>query len=212
MQPNREAAGVAAIAQWVQDRKQRGDLVLGFNLHPMLIKKATPEQLNQLVSAAAQALKKVSAQRAVSWLLLPHDYRGALGDDECLRPLHAKLADLSAAGRVHRVIGERNAAELKALAGLTDGVLTGRMHLAIASLGMGVPVLGFSYQDKFEGLLRHFDLSKSLLLSAEQVSNAEHLERTICGFIDDLDLLRANVAAHLPAVMAASERNLTGLL
>jgi polysaccharide pyruvyl transferase WcaK-like protein len=212
MHPNRDAPGVAAIAKWAEERKKSGDLVLGFNLHPMLIKKATPAQINQLVEAAAQALKKVSAQRAVSWLLLPHDYRGALGDDECLRPLHAKLETLAAAGRVHRVIGERNAAELKALAGLADGVLTGRMHLAIASLGMGVPVLGFAYQDKFEGLLRHFDLSKSLLLSADQVSDAEHLERTICGFIDDLDLLRANVAAHLPGVMAASERNLLSLV
>lgn len=212
MQPNREAPGVAAVAQWIEERKKRGDLVLGFNLHPMLIKNATAEQIHQMVAAAAHALENVSAQRAVSWLLLPHDYRGALGDDECLRPLHAKLAVLSGAGRVHRVVGERDAAELKALAGLTDGVLTGRMHLAIASLGMGVPVLGFSYQDKFEGLLRHFDLSRSLLLSAEQVANAEYLERTICAFIDDLDLLRANVAAHLPGVIAAAERNLTRLV
>lgn len=212
MRPNTEAEGVSAVSQWVRERKAAGDLVLGFNLHPMLIKNATHEQLNHMVEAAASALTNVSAQRAVSWLLLPHDYRGALGDEACLRPLHAKLAQLSSDGRVHRVIGERTAAELKAIAGLADGVLTGRMHLAIASLGMGVPVLGFSYQDKFEGLLRHFDLSKSLLLTAEQLADPPYLEAAIRRFIDDLDPLRANVAAHLPAVMAASERNLTGLL
>jgi polysaccharide pyruvyl transferase WcaK-like protein len=212
MHPNRDAAGVAPIVEWVQERKAAGELVLGFNLHPMLIKNATPSQIDRMIDAAARALQKVSAQRPVSWLLLPHDYRGALGDEACLRPLHAKLGALSGEGRVHRVVGERTAAELKALAGLADGVLTGRMHLAIASLGMGVPVLGFSYQDKFEGLLRHFDLSKSLLLTAEQVADADYLERSICSFIDDLDLLRANVAAHLPGVMAASERNLVSLL
>ena len=209
--PDAQAAGVAGVTQWVQQRRAGGDLVLGFNLHPMLIKRATAVQIEALVAATAQALIGISSQRPVSWLLLPHDYRGALGDDACLEPLFQRLVASPVKQRVHRVTGERSAAELKALAGLTDGILTGRMHLAIASLGMGVPVLGFSYQDKFEGLFRHFGLSRSLLLSAAQVADVEYLQGAIGAFIDELDSLRSRVATHLPDVKAASARNLAAL-
>lgn len=209
--PDSQAAGVAAVTQWIQQRRASGDLVLGFNLHPMLIKGATAAQVEMLVVATAQAMIRISSLRPVSWLLLAHDYRGALGDDTCLEPLFLRLASSAVSQRVHRVTGARSAAELKALTGLTDGILTGRMHLAIASLGMGVPVLGFSYQDKFEGLFRHFGLSRSLLLSAAQVADVEYLERAITGFIDELDSLRSRVATHLPDVKAASARNLAAL-
>jgi polysaccharide pyruvyl transferase WcaK-like protein len=102
--------------------------------------------------------------------------------------------------------------QLKAIAGLADGVLTGRMHLAIASLGMGVPVVALTYQGKFEGLFRHFDLPSWLLLSPAQTLRPGLLEQTLERFIDELPSLRTSVAAHWPTVLAASQRNLANLL
>lgn len=210
--PHADTHGVAEVAAWVEGRRQAGDVVLGFNLHPMLIKRPTQAQLDGLVEAATQVLRNVSMQRPVSWVLLSHDYRGSHGDDVCLAPLAAALARSSVGERIHHVRGEKSASELKALAGLMDGVLTGRMHLAIASLGMGVPVAALTYQDKFEGLFCHFDLPRWLLMTPAQASQPEHLERVVNRFLDELDNLRVEVAKQLPKVKEASRRNLVGLL
>lgn len=207
-----DTPGVQAVAEWVRKRREAGDLVVGFNLHPSLFKRATAQQVGTLVDAAATALIDVSARRAVSWMLLPHDYRGALGDDACLAPLAEALDRAALAQRFHHVRGEKSAAELKALAGLADGVCTGRMHLAIASLGMGVPVAAVTYQDKFEGLFRHFELPSWLLLTPQQAIRPHYLQRTLTRFIDELACLRAQVAVRLGYVEAAAERNLMGLV
>ena len=45
---------------------------------------------------------------------------------------------------------------------MVDLVLTGRMHLAIAALGMGTPPLCVAYMDKFEGLFHLFDIASRL--------------------------------------------------
>lgn len=210
--PDSNAPGVQTVAEWARKRQAAGDVVVGFNLHPSLFKGAPARQVNQLVDAAASALIDVSAQRAVSWMLLPHDYRGALGDDACLTPLAEALERAALTQRFHHVRGEKSAAQLKALAGLADGVCTGRMHLAIASLGMGVPAAAITYQDKFEGLFRHFDLPPWLLLTPQQAAQPQYLLRTLTRFIDELAALRAQVAARLPNVKAAAELNLMGLV
>lgn len=81
------------------------------------------------------------------------------------------------------------------------------MHLAIGSLGKGVPVLCVTYQDKFEGLFSHFDLPASMLLSTPRALDPAALEQAIDGFVADLDGLRDMVAGALPAVQARSRVN-----
>ena len=212
LSPDPNTSGVREPAQWALKRRAAGDLVVGFNLHPSLFKRATAQQLEALIDSAAAALIETSARRAVSWMLLPHDYRGALGDDACLAPLAEALDRAALTPRFHHVRGEKSAGELKALAGLTDGVCTGRMHLAIATLGMGVPAAAFTYQDKFEGLFRHFELPPWLLLTPQQAAQPQYLQRTATRFIDELASLRAQVALRLPYVKAIAERNLMGLI
>ena len=49
---------------------------------------------------------------------------------------------------------------MKGLVGLVDFAVTGRMHLAIAALGMEVPVVALAYQGKFDGMMQRFDLGQ----------------------------------------------------
>ena len=64
-----------------------------------------------------------------------------------------------------RLIEEKcSARQVKAISGHCDLILSGRMHLAIASLGQGVPVVCLTYQDKFEGLMEHFGLKGNTFL------------------------------------------------
>lgn len=205
-----ESPRVAAVAAWVAQRRAAGDRVIAFNIHPMLVRPANPEKLQALIDSACAALASLLLLRGLSLVLLPHDDRGAGGDDVCLAVIQRCLRDEFGA-RIHHPPEQMAAAELKAVAGLMDGVVTGRMHLAIASLGMGVPVAAISYQDKFHGLFAHFDLPSSLLLSAADAAHPDRLLAMMVALVDGLGLLRGRVRAALPGVLAASERNLDGL-
>jgi len=193
--------------EWIEQQRRDGRTVVGFNIHPMLFKASTPEQLSTLVEKCAQAIKDASEVTNAAWLLLPHDYRGDIGDGTCLKPIHEALhSDPSL--HVRYFDGVHRAGTLKAVAGKLDGVVTGRMHLAIAALGMGVPTLCVTYQDKFEGLFQHFDLPQEFLLSPEifQSGNSA-LSVAVKTFIESLPTLRLSVESKREKVLELSARN-----
>ena len=211
LRPDDSSDCVRGTAAWVEARRAAGDIVIAFNLHPMLIRRASDDDIAALVASAQAAIRELAELHRISIVLLSHDYRGRDGDDTCLEPLHRALA---------ATMGERlcyprtrmSAAELKAISGQVDGVVTGRMHLAIASLGMGVPVAALTYQDKFHGLFSHFGLSDSFLLKPEEAMRSTHLAAVLDRFVSALPQLRNQVHAALPRVTEASSRNLRGVI
>lgn len=209
--PDQTSQTVQEIAGWVAGQREQGNKVLAFNLHPTLIKNATAEQRHALVSAAVTALKGVLGKHAVSVVLLSHDYRGRDSDDACLGPINDMLAPVSG----EKILYPRErmtAAELKAVAGLMDGVVTARMHLAIAALGMGVPVAALTYQDKFHGLFAHFDLPATFLLRPSDAIDPVRLQALIEQFLANAPELKQQVESYLPQVKEASSRNLKSML
>lgn len=139
------------LDQMAQDR-QAGRFVLGVNLNPML------------KVDCAEVAKVLNGLPNVVVYLMPHDYREG-GD-------LAELAKLDPLLTVpHRLLTEvYSAAELKALTSGLDALLTSRMHLGIAALGMGKPVAGFAYQGKFAGLFTLFGFPQDWLISPSDVS------------------------------------------
>ncbi len=194
------------VTEWVQQQKSQGNQVIGVNAHPMLIKNASDDEVHKIIDSTVSALVSTAQKKSVSFLLLPHDYRGEHGDARCLHSIY-KALQMKGVSAAFYLDGEHRAADLKAVAGLLDGVITGRMHLAIATLGMGVPVLSLTYQDKFEGLYRHFDLPSELLLSTVYFDTPDKLADSFIKFIDDLPLLAERVVANKPTVMALSQKN-----
>jgi len=142
---------------------------------------------------------------------MSHDYRGADGDHICLGPIERALQS-ELGQRLMYPTQMFSAAQLKAMAGCTDGVVAGRMHLAIASLGMERPVAALTYQDKFQGLFAHFDYPQRFLLSPQEAADPEQLAALMEDFIDQLPALSAKVKQWLPQVTAASALNLEGWL
>ena len=211
LEPDASTESVKSAQDWAAQRRAAGDVVLGFNLHPMLIKGATKQHVHQLVTIAVSALEGLAEKRSVSLLLIPHDYRGATGDSMCLTPIHQAL-EQKLGERLMLLFGRHTAAELKAVAGATDGVVTGRMHLAIATLGMGRPVAALTYQDKFQGLLVHFQLPQRFLLAHRALLEPGRLESMMLDFLDNLPTLERQVADRLATVQEAARLNLWRLV
>ncbi|MDO9315465.1 MAG: polysaccharide pyruvyl transferase family protein [Burkholderiaceae bacterium] len=202
---------VQAVERWSTSRRAAGDVILGFNMHPMLFRHASSAQINALVGSAVSALRAVAQRRRVSVLLLSHDYRGHDGDDVCLAPIALALAD-ELGPQLNYPTTQFSAAQLKAMASFTDGVVTGRMHLAIATLGMGRPVAALTYQDKFQGLFAHFEYPERFLLTPAAAAQASSLTAMVEEFVDRLPELTKCVRDHLPAVREASFLNLERVL
>ncbi|TBW32961.1 hypothetical protein EYW49_21145 [Siculibacillus lacustris] len=196
------------LGAWIDAMHADGRKVIGINVHPMLFRDATDEQIATIVQRGADALLACAETARVAWLLLPHDYRGRLGDAVCLEPIRDRVAGILG-DTVRHLDGRHRASTLKAVAGRLDGVVSGRMHLAIATLGMGVPALCATYQDKFEGLYRHFGLPDWLLLSPESFLVEGTFRDALARFIQQLPELTRIVGARREAVLALSRQNFT---
>ncbi|MBB4427386.1 polysaccharide pyruvyl transferase WcaK-like protein [Bradyrhizobium sp. CIR48] len=209
--PRADTAAVKQIAATIARQREQGRKVFVFNIHPMLFRKPEPAKLRQMIELAAGAMERLSREHNASWLLLAHDYRPEIADDNCLRPLADRLKP-TLVDHVHHVDQALSAGEIKAVVGLVDGVITGRMHLAIAALGQGTPVAAITYQDKFQGLFAHFGVSESLLLSPAQFLVDDSFEKFVLQFLGAHEAAGEKVRQMLPDVMELSRANIAPLL
>ncbi|MGV2048912.1 polysaccharide pyruvyl transferase family protein [Agrobacterium sp. 22-209-1] len=191
---------------WIKRKRNEGYRVMGFNLHPMLFKNADSSQVDTIIKRGAEALHFVADARPVCWLLMPHDYRDGFGDEFCLQAIAGQVPD-SLADRVRYLNGRWSASVLKGIAAQLDGIVSGRMHLAIAGLGKGVPVICIAYQGKFEGLYQHFALSSSELLAPSAFYSDDGIRNALMEFVDNADDLREQVQRKLPDVLGLSKNN-----
>jgi polysaccharide pyruvyl transferase WcaK-like protein len=198
------------VKKWIEEQKNNGNQIVGFNVHPMLLKSASEENIQNIVESAVYSIKNLSENLKVSFLLLPHDYRGKNGDAICLEPIYERLKNDSKINAFF-LEGKHRASVLKAIAGMLDGVVTGRMHLAIASLGMETPTMCITYQDKFEGLYRHFSLPNKLLLSPQTMMDKDTFTKELTDFVSELSTLKSIVSSKAPTVRSLSEKNFINL-
>lgn len=206
LMPAEGSRTLTAARRWIAARKGDGRLLLGINLHPQLFGRERREQSADLVETVARSLLFLHGQRPVSFVLIAHDFRAGGADDICLSPLAARLSELADIDLL-RLPGEPSAAELKAVVGELDGLLTSRMHLAIAGLGSGVPTLAISYRDKFEGLFDLFALPPWLVVSPQQAIQGDFLAGALQRFVESLDVFSPDIRARLPAVAEAARKN-----
>lgn len=198
---------------WIDGQKALGRIVMGCNIHPMLSPRRDPQEIERLVAQTAQVARALINDDGVALVLIPHDFRsGLLGDTALLERLEAAI-DRSA-----HVFNQRepvDGAELKAIAARTDLVVTGRMHLAIAALGSGVPVACITYTDKFDGLYELLGLPRDLLVPAPQVyapNGGETLARVMGRLIATRADLMHDLAGKLPEIRTLSRKNLDVLI
>lgn len=201
--PEARAPGARLAVSWIRGQKARGRSVLAVNAGGTTLSKMPGDGLAALEECLGGWLE-TNPDHAV--LLMPHDFRhDPIGDSGPLEQLYAQLS-ARYPERLHFVPPPFDTWDAKAIAGEVDFAMTGRMHFAIACLGMGTPPLGIAYQGKFEGLMQHFDLTE-MLLPVEQASCARSLRENLERIEAHLPLLRQQIRTRLPAVKALAQEN-----
>ncbi len=204
--PTPTAPDQAAVATWVDQQHEAGRFVCAFNTHPMIFEENPLPQVAALNSRLAEILPRLAERHAVSYLLVPHDFRGpSQGDIVSLEPLY-RLLEPTLGDRVHLARSEARAAELKSLVACADMLVTGRMHLGVGALSMGVPIWGLSPQDKFVGLFEHFGLG-DLRITPTMAEDPAVLEQFLDNAFQNWAETRDQVRHALPNVKRLSARN-----
>ena len=186
---------------WCRKKREEEQKVIAVNIHQMFNEEETKSE-DWVISFSKCLNEVVKSQRNITYLLIPHDNRPRVSDLEILKKLQLLLPNSTLIESV------MNADEIKAILGECDALIAGRMHISIAALGMGVPVLGLVYQGKFEGLWTLFKLSNDTLLTPKIfLDNHTKAIVVVNAFIDNMKTLKEQINKSLPSVLELSNHN-----
>lgn len=191
---------------WIAAMRTAGRSPVGVNLNAHALAPALAQVgADALLTRLAMQLRLAGDANQLAFMLIPHDLKPQAGDIAMLQGVekllrengfpHVRYSPIPQPDKIKRVVGK------------LDLVITGRMHLAIGSLGSGTPVLSITYQDKFEGLYQHFDLSiEHTLPPLDCLSDTFHLKinRAFQKRLDN----RERIRVRLPLVQMLAARNL----
>jgi polysaccharide pyruvyl transferase WcaK-like protein/glycosyltransferase involved in cell wall biosynthesis len=205
-----DPAGLDATLAWICGERAAGRRVVGINASHRSFAAAGDADPPRIAGAYAELIDTLVAAHAVSVLLLPHDVRETEREWSDVRLLDEVYRRVSHAARPHVRRDDRRwrAEQVRAAVAELDLVLTGRMHLAIASLGEGTPTLSLSYQGKFEGLYRELGLDPELALEPAVALRAGALEAFVVRGLAGAAAAAAALRSNVPAVVARAARNL----
>lgn len=198
-----------AIASWAKAVHERGGRTLGVNLCAEAMRAAGLSS-DATLDVARDALNGVRADRPRTGLLLvPHDVRGTASDVELLMRLKEAL-DLPESECL-LVKPPLSARFVKSACANLDAVWTGRMHLAIAAMGQGVPAVAHEYQDKFAGLFADFGVEE-LVWPHTRMPEPQAIAAMLVDTLDRADALRSQIRDCLPRQTALAQINILELL
>ena len=111
-----------------------------------------------LLDVLVDGLSNLARRLEAAVLLLPTYNVAHEGDDVVCEALARRLCDVTT--RMARITDPQL---YKAVLGHASLIVASRMHPLILGAGMGVPLVGLSYNDKFRGLFDQLGLAASLL-------------------------------------------------
>ncbi|MDP7506329.1 MAG: polysaccharide pyruvyl transferase family protein [Candidatus Woesearchaeota archaeon] len=194
------------IESHVKKEKQKGRHVIGININ-WLIASNIGISFDKLASIYAEFMNKL-CKKGFSFVLLPHDFRKtkkSISDVEFTDIVLSKLDD-ETRQYCFRPKLPYSAAQIKYIVKRLDFVVSGRMHLAIACLGQGVPVACIVYQGKFEGLFGFFGLKK-LLMDPKSLLKNDSLLKQFEKLFPKRKTIKKKILTNLPKVMKYSRKN-----
>jgi len=210
LQPVEDSQLDETIVSWIRARKQEGKVVLGVNINHLLVRQLPGMTAAKLVRSYCELLTELLKQNHdLAFCLIPHDTRGRPNDVELATSVVASIADETKSVTT-LVPFPCSSAAVKGIVRGLDCVFSGKMHLAIASLGQCTPVGCMTYKDKkFDGLFQHFGLD-DVTISPNSLACPHETASFVQSLIDRRVYLKERIEAELPHVMSLAAENLQG--
>ncbi|GLK88106.1 hypothetical protein GCM10017655_11680 [Pseudomonas turukhanskensis] len=207
LEPQKDTDPVQQARTWIDAQHALGRKVIGLNMHPLLLDLQERQEIHRVVEQFSSVAKDLIQTQGISVLLIDHDFRGDSADYHCLDPLEKTLAG-DTAQYTYRPATRLSAAELKGVAGYLDGIVSGRMHLMIASCGAGTPVFGIEYKGKMSGLMKHFQMDTSNLSNAHEIMNEpQAFKAKLLRFIENLSTTKQQLTDNKTEIKRLSSLN-----
>jgi polysaccharide pyruvyl transferase WcaK-like protein len=207
LKPCTDSHSYSQVSRWIANERTRGQLIVGLNPNVQVLGEPDEQRSEAITTAIVRLVLDILQryQGAVSFVLIPHDYRGAWSDHHVVQSVYDRLDQL-ARDQSWPVVERITPQEAKAIAGELDLAVVGRMHLAVACLGQGTPCLAVGYQGKCEGLFQHFGL-ENMVLSPSEFQIPEVLCNRVASVLEQRIALRAQIQQRLPAVRNLARLN-----
>lgn len=208
LKPDGKCEDITSIEKKIKILKHTDKkFIVGFNFHPMLLKNTTEHELNRVARIISDELIEILASHPnILLVIVPHDNRGSVSDCNILKLIAENIKKELPSERVIYIDKVYHARQIKYIAGLLDMLICSRMHLAIAALGMGVPVMTANYQGKFAGLFELFHLPNKYILELDELCSHTLIER-FDEFYRDYEKIRNLVNLNKDTVIELSSNN-----
>ena len=208
MRPGGASPSSGNARAWIEEQRVEGRPVIALSLSSAVLAEARRSGNADLLQDCVALIVALERSHRASVLILPHDLRsGPPGRDDDVAIAY-RISDLlkSEASPVpHHLHVTCNAPEVKGLVGLVDLAVTGRMHLAIAALGMAVPVVALAYQGKFDGMMQRFAFGQ---MAFDPRSFDQAAVYACCvRLLENGGSVKAALRQCLPAVLALAHAN-----
>lgn len=206
LQPAKDSELAMSVSRWACDQRAAGRTLVGINANSLHLQSLPEFGFDDLIRLYTNALVELfSSNQKFSFLMIPHDFRGQESDVSLAQAILEALP-LEVKPYCMQVPTPCSAAEIKSICADLDVVFTGRMHLAIACLGQGIPVAGVTYQGKFEGLFNHFEL-QGMTIAPEKAFQPGVLASFLATLIARRKDVSQQIQSKLAKVQALSSSN-----
>lgn len=209
LSPTPESAVASQVLQWTKKQKENNRLIIGFTPYNQFNAKLGIDRVEQLVGIFVEHLTELySQQDNFSFILLPHDFRNFNTKASDLIVAEGIFENLPPEIQSHSLIVPTpcTAADIKAIVSNLDFVLSGKFHLAIACLGQATPVAGITYQGKFEGLFKLFEIERTTI-TPEQVFQSGNLVNFLLPLIARREEIKQKIQSKLPEIQELAQIN-----
>lgn len=188
---------------WVNAAKANGKSIIGVCPNAIQAKKIG---LENYLSGFKQLLEHFLEVGNYAFVFLYHDIR-PICDQASDSTLSAVLDEYFRARSVDCFYTDqiRNGVELKGYVSLIDFTITGRMHLGISGLTFSKPMFGVSYANKFEGMVKLFDIDPNIcLIDYDKLSESKDKVRL---FTENFGSIENSVKNNIQKVKLETSNN-----
>lgn len=209
LSPNDDSEISSKTLQWIDKEQIEGRIVIGINANCKLLESLEIKTPENLCKIYVDNLVEIYKNKPVSFVIIPHDFREAEGkiSDIAFAEMIWNLFPSEIQSHCLKVPTPCTAGDIKSICGKLDIVLTGRMHLAIASLGQGTPAACITYQGKFEGLFKHFDLNGMTIAPTEAIKPGS-IFNFVIPIIEKREEISSHIRSKLPYIQQMAKANL----